>query len=360
MRPAWKPWLLGFLAWTVLALLSTSDVVAFFVRENRPFFFPDVLGSRLINWYSCGIFTPLFFAVTRRWPIEAATWLRHGPIHLALCAGASVIKFAIEREALIVLLGRTPPPLGEILERSFISENIAFWCMAGVVHALVLSRRIRERELHSARLQARLSQAQLESLAARLHPHFLFNTLQGISTLVHRDPRAADAMLGHLSNLLRQTLQTGRRHEVTLAEELGMLEEYLAIALARFGDRLIIEREVHPSAEPGLVPRMVLQPLLENSFEHGVARKAGPARVALRATKAGPELRITVTDDGHGPDVDPPREGVGLGTTRARLAELYGPAATLTVAPGPGGGTVVSLVLPWHTEPVAPGEEAPA
>lgn len=352
MNVVWRRWALGFLVWTVLALLSASQMAVFLRGTDQAVEWSRLVPQRLVEWYSCAVFTPVFFAAARRWPIDARSWLRHAPVHLLLCAVATVIKFAIDGQALSSLLSLPVRPLGAVLQRNFIPENVAFWCMAAVVHAIEFQRTVREREVLSARLQARLSAAQLASLAARLHPHFLFNTLQGISTLVHRDPAAADAMLGHLSTLLRRMLQTRVRHEVTLVEELALLEEYLAIAQTRFGDRLTIVRDVAADALPGLVPYLVLQPILENAFEHGIARRGGAGLVELRAAREGERLRITVTDDGHGPRRDT-RDGVGLGTTRARLVELYGSQATLAVDPAPERGTVATLVIPWHTTPVA-------
>src|SRR5690606_13554980 len=118
-------------------------------------------------------------------------------------------------------------------------------------------------------------------------------------------------------------------------------------------DRLTIVREIAPETGEALIPYLVLQPLVENALEHGIARKAGAGTVSIRALRDDGVLRVTVTDDGNGQSNGPAREGVGLGTTRGRLAELYGGAAELTLAPGPGGGTVATLSVPWHTEPAA-------
>jgi len=227
------------------------------------------------------------------------------------------------------------------------------------VHAIEFHQRVREREVLAARLQARLSQAQLDALASRLHPHFLFNTLQGISTLVYRDPAAADAMLGHLSTLLRRALSRGPGHEVTLEEELALLEEYLAIVQVRFGDRVMVEREVDSSALGALVPQLLLQPLVENAIEHGVARRAGAGRIGIRVVREGGQLRIAVTDDGPGLE-RPAREGVGLGSTRLRLGELYGEAGSLALERGAAGGLVARVTLPFHETPVSPAIVEPA
>jgi two-component system LytT family sensor kinase len=358
MRINWRPWLLGWAAWTALALLSALDVAVFLTLRGEPVAYGSLIPRSLINWYSCAVFTPYFFYAARRWPIDARRWLRHGPIHLLICAVASVLKFIIEGQARQHLTGLESRPLLQVLQSQFVAENIAFWCMVGVIHAIEFQRRAAEREVLTSRLHVRLSEANLTALTARLHPHFLFNTLQGISTLLHRDPLAADAMLTRLSAMLRRVLEPPARHEVPLAIEMELLEDYLAIAQARFGDRVTIRRVIEPTAAEGLLPYMSLQPLVENAFEHGIARRAGQGSVTISAQRVEDTLEVVVSDDGH-PMMDSPRpDGVGLGTTRARLTALYGDAAVLEVGPAPGGGNRSRLVVPWHVTYVAPDPEA--
>jgi hypothetical protein len=358
MRSTASRWLLGFLAWTVLALLSAGQFALALGAEGRAFEWSWLLPNRLVDWYSCAIFTPLFFWLARRYPIAQGRWVRHVPVHLVAAAAVSVAKIAIQRWVTIAVIGQPFPPLAQALMHGFIIENMAIWCVIAAVHAIEFHQRVREREVLTARLQARLSAAQLDALSSRLHPHFLFNTLQGISTLVYRDPAAADAMLGHLSTLLRRALVRGQGHEVTLAEELTLLEEYLAIVQARFGDRVRVEREIDPSALAGLVPQLVLQPLVENAVEHGLARRAG-GRIAVRVSREGDRLSIAVADDGPGLE-RPAEEGVGLGNTRLRLGELYGEEGRLALEPGASGGLVATITLPFHEKPVSLAAVEPA
>lgn len=351
-RPA--RWAAGFLAWTVLTLLSVSQTAAWQVSDGRPIDWNLLLVSRAVDWYSCAIFTPLLFWLARRSPLGPGQWWPSLPVHLVVVAILSLLKFLIQHTVLVSGFGYTQvPPLERLLAGGYIMENVAFWCVVGVVHAVEFHQRVREREVLTSRLSARLSSAQLEALSARLHPHFLFNTLQAISTLVYRDPAAADTMLRHLSNLLRRTLQRDPGHEVTLTAELAMLDEYLAIQQVRFGERLVVERTVDAESGKGLVPHFVLQPLVENAIEHGIARKAGTGRIALAAQRVGEELIVSVTDNGIGLTSDTsPTEGTGLGATRQRLRELYGERATLSLNPGATGGVEAKLVLPYHEQPV--------
>jgi hypothetical protein len=351
MGSALQRWLGGFLAWTVLALLSASQWAVAMGAEHRAVDWGWLLPNRLVDWYSCAVFTPAFFWLVRRYPIDRRRGARLVPVYLLATAAAALGKFVIQRWVTVSLMGQPFPPLREALARGFISENIAIWCVIAAIHAFEFHRRVREREVLTARLQARLSEAQLDALASRLHPHFLFNTLQGISTLVYRDPVAADAMLGHLSTLLRRALARGQGHEVTLTEEIALLEEYLAIVQARFGDRVAIERAIDPEALRGLVPQLLLQPLVENAIEHGVARRSGIGRIGIRAVRDADRLRIAVADDGPGLERSA-AEGVGLGSTRLRLSELYGADGRLSLEPGRGGGLVATIVLPYHELPV--------
>lgn len=354
MRFRPERWGAGLLAWTILALLSVSQTAVWQTVDGRAIDWPWLVTNRFADWYSCAAFTPLLFWLARRSPLGPGRWWPSLPVHLVVVALCSLLKFMLQRAVVVDLFGYDQfPTLERMLVGGFIMENVAFWCVVGVIHAIEFHERVRERELLTSRLSARLSSAQLEALAARLHPHFLFNTLQAISTLVYRDPAAADTMLRHLSSLLRRTLQRDPGHEVPLTSELAMLDEYLAIQQVRFGERLTIDRDVDPEGGKGLVPHFVLQPLVENAIEHGIARRAGAGRIAIAARREDGRLLLRVTDDGPGLNVSAtPREGTGLGATRLRLRELYGDAAGLTLTSAPGGGVEARLDLPYHEQPV--------
>ena len=344
-------WLAAFGVWTALALLSAVQSVIFLSSINQAVEWGPILLARLGDWYTCAVFTPVYFWLVRRYPIDRGHWNLSIPLHLVTTSLFVVLKYVMYREFMAWIdPERDGQALGDILARSFIFESIAFWCLLGVVHAIVFYERFRDREVLAAQLQAQLAASQLESLSAQLHPHFLFNTLQGISTLIHRDPRGADTMLNRLSELLRRTLHQGERQEVPLAEEMELLGYYVEIMQVRFGDRLIYESRIDSSLGNALVPHFILQPLVENALQHGLARRAGAGRVTVTAARRNGSLVLSIGNDGPAPDPGQPRspEGIGLGNTRLRLQQLYRQDQSLTMIPLADGGMMVELVLPYR------------
>jgi Histidine kinase/Histidine kinase-, DNA gyrase B-, and HSP90-like ATPase len=225
-----------------------------------------------------------------------------------------------------------------------------------------LSMRYADVSRRSEQLQSRLAQAQLQALKLQLHPHFLFNTLNAITALVHRDPSRAERMVTGLSELLRLSLGTVSEQEVPLSRELEMLEYYVDIQQVRFNDRLTVHLDVAAELQRALVPNLILQPLVENAIKHGIAPRAAAGRIDVEVRRDGDRLALGVRDDGVG-ELNPAarREGVGLANTRARLASLYGSAHAFTAGPRAEGGFQVSITIPFHTEPrprAAGSEEA--
>lgn len=206
----------------------------------------------------------------------------------------------------------------------------------------------------SEQLQAQLDQAQLQTLKLQLHPHFLFNTLNAITALIHRAPDRAERMVAGLSELLRISLGSASEQEVPLSREIEVLEHYVDIQQERFQGRLVVHMDVAPEVREALVPNLILQPLVENAIKHGIGPRAsgGVVDVVARRTRDG--LHLLVRDDGVGEGAPQSRrEGVGLANSRARLTSLYGDAHTLMAGARANGGFEVSIVIPFHTEPAA-------
>jgi sensor histidine kinase YesM len=197
-------------------------------------------------------------------------------------------------------------------------------------------------------LQAQLAEARLDALRMQINPHFLFNTLNAVSALVERDPSGVRKMIARLSELLRVTTDSRAADEVPLRQELQLLDRYIEIMEVRFRGRLRVEREIDPAALDALVPNLILQPIVENALEHGASRAAGESVVRIAVRRDGEALKISVRD--NGPGVGANREGVGLGNTRARLAQLYQSRAGVTLTTADDGGALAEIVLPFHVD----------
>jgi signal transduction histidine kinase len=211
-------------------------------------------------------------------------------------------------------------------------------------------RAARAREFRTVQLEAQLARAQLQNLQAQLHPHFLFNTLNTISSVMYEDVRAADRMLARLSDLLRRALHASQAQQVALAEELELLGSYLDLMRARFGERLSVQLMVDDEVRAARVPALLLQPLLENALEHGAPPAPEPARVVLRGRREGDRLLLEVEDNGPGlphPDAPLLGRGIGLTNTAERLSGLYGAAGVLEWREAANGGLIVSVRLPY-------------
>jgi sensor histidine kinase YesM len=252
-------------------------------------------------------------------------------------------------------------------ERFFLNldwEMMTYWAIVAVVHALDYHRESQERELTAAQLQAQLAEAQLEALQRQLHPHFLFNTLNTISALMHRDVHAADEMLVQLSDLLRLTLDRIGTQQVPLTDEVDFLRKYLEIEQTRFGDRLQVNIDVDPEVLDAPVPNLILQPLVENALRHGIGPRVGGGRIDVDARQVEGSLMMTVRDDGVGlsPDrLNAFHSGVGLSNTRSRLENLYGERHRFEFQTPAGGGLVVTIVIPLghESESRIPNPESP-
>jgi len=184
----------------------------------------------------------------------------------------------------------------------------------------------------------------------QINPHFLFNTLHAVSALVERDPGGVRRMIARLSELLRHTIESHATDEVPLREELAFLKRYIEIMEIRFQGRLQVEIKIDDDTLDALVPNLVLQPIVENALEHGVNRATGDGRVSIAARRDGTRLVLSVRDNGPGLDAKN-ESGVGLANTRARLEQLYGAAASLSLSSADGGGVLAEIALPYHERP---------
>jgi sensor histidine kinase YesM len=304
------------------------------------------------------LLTPVVLLLGRSYPLDREGWRRAGLVHFAAGIVVPVVYLALAQVFVFSWLRPRPPMTrtGEwflSIVGNFPGELLTYWAILTTQQVLRTYQDRRDREVALARAEAGLADARLMALKLQLEPHFLFNTLNAISELIHADPDRADAMVVRLGDFLRTTLESGPRQLVTLREELAYLERYLAIEQLRFGERLSVAIHVEPGAADALVPALFLQPLVENAVRHGVARQVMPGRIDISATTVEPN-RVALRVANTGPDVTlPVTFGVGLTNTTARLSQLFGLRHRFTATPRPGGGLCVEVEMPCTSADVA-------
>lgn len=315
-------------------------------------------------WLPWAVLTPFIIWFTVANTLDRARWRRRMVRHFILCLVIAIPLGLISHWAGPPPSRRNAPPqpeakatqatVGEIILRRGIFQFPIYWGIVAIAHAFIFSQRAREREQLALHLETRLAKSRLQALQMQLNPHFLFNTLNSIASLVHENPKAADEMITSLSEFLRLTLKTSDRSEVPLREEMDFLDHYLAIEQIRFGARLHVEKRIEPALFGAQVPVLILQPLVENAIKHGIEKKLGPGVVTISASSTDQTLLLQVHDNGRGLQTAtgaPLTEGVGLSNIRARLRELAGDAASLQIHSPAEGGFLAEIRLPWRTIP---------
>ena len=352
-------------AWTVLGVLESA--VAYFRVHGTPMerSWPELLLANVPWWLLWALFTPPILALVRRASPLGRRWLRGTMVHLvtALAAASAhlllegaVFYFTVSRYRGMSGLGRQ---WSLLFSNYFVLDFVTYWLVVGAALALTYYGRYHASALRTARLEANtarlelgLAEARVLALRTELNPHFFFNALNSISGLVRRGENdAAVQMLARLGELLRLTMDRELAPEIPLGSELALLDRYLDIERVRFGDRLTVDIGVEPPADEAHVPALILQPLVENAVRHGITKRPGPGRIQILARRSGDVLELSVRDTGEGlgvRDLTMRREGIGLSNTRARLAAMYGDAASLQLDNAAGGGALVTLHIPWR------------
>ena len=357
----WALPLIVFGVWTGLAFLFTSQIYYSRVITEKPLSWRDAALSQFIYPYLWAFGTLLVFQLAAWFPLEGRRLARNLFLHFIFATLLAVVisgSFQITHHFLHESFFATGPARPYSVRATLFtivfnaSENYGIYALLLLItQALRYYRRFREGQLRASRLEAQLSQAQLQALKMQLQPHFLFNTLHSISALVHSDPEAADRMIARLGDFLRLTLENSGAQEVSLQKELEFLRCYLEIERVRFQDRLTTDMNVEAQALDARVPNLILQPIVENAIRHGIAPRSTRGHIESSAKRNNGSLRIEVKDNGPGLPEAPARrggvrEGVGLANTRARLEQLYGPAHSFELANAPEGGLVVTLEIP--------------
>ncbi len=343
---------LAFLFWSVVAFFFATQ--AYILGPDRTW--AAAFAWAAPRWYIWGALTPLVIGVDRRLPGRERL-----PRRLLMHAGLGILWTAVFAAINMVVqwgLSGTLAPIDQLFfARNFHWNYLIYWLIVGVYLAWDSYAEMQRRELQSAHLEKLLAEARLHTLQSQLHPHFLFNTLNAISAYMEKEPRVARRMMAELGELLRFSLDHASRQEITLAEELAFLENYLNIERMRFEDQLTIEVQAEPEALEALVPGFLLQPLVENAIRHGITTRASAGHIAVTATRSNGQLALEVRDDGVGlPEGWQLTEhsGVGLSNTVARLEQLYPDRYAFRVDNAPDGGVRVAMTLPFKGQSPIP------
>jgi two-component system LytT family sensor kinase len=331
-------WAIALALWPLLAVAVATQNYVYKTGFRLHVTWLDQLRYPAVEYLFWALAAPLIYELALRWGRKIAI--------LACWALALDIVHALYRASLHSLV--YPPtmvPWSELVKYYAIGNLFGdLWLFATIAALaqmvqLYLRYEAREREWSAGRLQA---------LEAQLHPHFLFNALNSIATLMHEDVDAADEMMTKLATLLRRTLNQDGAYEIPLREELEILEIYLDIQRTRFQDRLTTKVDADHAALEAMVPRLILQPLVENAVRHGISRRTGPGRIEVRAWLAGGQLKMTVLNDGAGWSERGTPGGLGLANTRARLAQHFEDRYRFALREGGERGAVAEVEIPFR------------
>ena len=322
------------------------------VRGEAPNMVGHLFVLNMVYWYVPALLAPVIMTLALRVPPGRVSW----PVAVVVHIGGALVFALLHTAALLgTRLLLMPPPsrgLWYAARIEFLTQLdwllMSYLFLVGLALVLAYRRESESRALDAAHLETRLVEAQLQALQRQLHPHFLFNTLNTISGLMRTDVNAADRMMDRLAELLRATLHSSGTQEVTLRDELELLQKYVDIEKTRFGARLTVHIHIDPEALDANVPVLLLQPLVENAVRHGIAPRAAPGVIEVSARPVGDRLTIAVRDSGLGVPSDRLallNGGIGLSNTRSRLQHLYADRHGFVFA-NVEGGFCVTVTIP--------------
>ena len=362
LKTNWRRAAFVFGGCTLVSFIFAAVSYAAAVGENnKEFDFVSALRLNLVQFYLWAILSPLIFRFSRRFPIELRPLnLRNLFLHFPALVSFAGIHQIIHLAVLWFItprLRRQFPALIDCYRAyfgfGFYIDLIIASLIVIAVHALLYYQNFRASELAQSSLKTQLAQAQLRALKMQLHPHFLFNTLHSISSLVLEDPSKANSMIARLGDFLRLTLENSEQQLVTLKEEIEFLRTYLEIEQVRFGDRLTVAFEIEPTTLSAAVPHLILQPVVENAIQHAIAPRATPGRIHIEAKRLNGSLRLEVKDNGpgivsNGDLIE--KQGVGLSNVRARLNQIYGSDFRFELMNSKDGGLTVVMEIPFQRQ----------
>jgi len=311
-----------------------------------------VVVLNLVYWYIPALVAPVIMRVATKYQFARGHGWKPFAVHFTGALVYSMLHSVAMLLTRILLMQQNRPSRGwwfaarveYLTQLDWVLMTYLF--LVGLAHALEYRKESERRALDSAHLETRLIEAQLQSLQRQLQPHFLFNTLNAISGLMHLDVEAADRMMDRLGDLLRMALDSSNVQELPLKDELEILQKYLDIEQVRFGNRLSVDMSIAPETLGAMVPNFLLQPLVENAVRHGVAPHPRPGRIGIEASREDNRLELRIRDSGEGVAahyLTLLNQGVGLTNTRARLEHLYRGKHAFVFSNGDGFCVTVSI-----------------
>jgi two-component system LytT family sensor kinase len=354
---------LWLLFWAVTVPLGILDGLHWYLQLPS-LNVPVIALHVLVAWALYPVLVPFARVVTRRFPLDVAGWPRHVFVHIFAALTFQYVHLQINHFLLVMVIrplffqaggparyyfpGLPPQHL-----REYPIDLLAYWIIIGFFYASRYRSELHERRIGAARLETSLAEARLELLRRQLSPHFLFNTLNTISVLAQREDQSAFLeTLSRLSGLLRVAIDETHPQTVALSDELKFLDGYLGIQQIRFADRLSVRLDIEDESLHGVVPFMILQPLVENAIEHGMSANTSTSIVTIKTMVRQSILHLMVSDSGLGfrtGSPGPRRQRVGLANTESRLQQLYGEAHAIEYGHSPDGGASVTISIPFRS-----------
>ena len=364
-------WAASFAAWTVVSLIDTTSTYWAYKSSGSPMTIGHAVGVAFSLDLTCAPLTPFVFVLALRFPFKKDNWARMGLLHLFFALAFAAIHVALiaaspyghwdwQANKFTSIIWDSNTHSFHVIWRLFkrmlftyVPSDITstYLPIILIAHAVSYYERLRDSAIRSAKLEMELAKSHLQALKSHLQPHFLFNTLHSISSLMFTDASAADKMMTRLSDLLRMNLESVGSQLTTLNRELEFVGGYLEIEKIRFEERLNVVVDVQPETLDAQVPSLMLQPVVENAVRHGISHVSRGGTIWITVRRDGSHLDLRVSDNGPGMTDSLralPKAGLGLPTTRKRLIALYGDEQRLEVRNKPAGGVEVHIRIPFR------------
>ena len=345
LNPAFLRWVVVCVAaWTAFPILIAVwvDIEALYAGHH-PAFLSNFVAS-LGQMYTLGLFSPIFIYVVHVFPPTRRPLILTLGVYLATLIGVWAVGLPTFAIVSNYLLGRHFTVEATLQEGLF--TLFVYAIVLTIIVAITQVQVANERAASALRLEADLSKLRVEALQRQLHPHFIFNTLNAVSAVMRTDVNVAEEMIAALADLLRAATGKSNSPLVPLREELKLLDRYTFIMKLRYGERLVVPISAEPRALEVSFPTFTLQPLVENAIVHGLEKTSAGITVQVTCRLEADMLVVEISDDGAAIDTMSPPEGIGIGNTRARLAELYGTRASLSITPRHSRGMCLTVAVP--------------